>query len=206
MSKKVATVGGTPTWRRGMTAVLAEAGYTTAECESILEWRPGRGGTAIVMLTTGPEERQAITDFVADYPHIPIVAVIPQLDVASFAEAIRAGAAGAVDEAEDTEVFARSIEAAIGGRVEAAHQLVAAMASRIPSSPDPQAWITGDEAEWLRALADGATVAALAERIGYSERETFRMLGELYAKVGVRNRTEAIIWATRHGVLDPASR
>ena len=80
------------------------------------------------------------------------------------------------------------------------------MASRIPSSPDPQAWITGDEAEWLRALADGATVAALAERIGYSERETFRMLGELYAKVGVRNRTEAIIWATRHGVLDPASR
>jgi DNA-binding NarL/FixJ family response regulator len=203
MPRKVATVGGTPTWRRGMAAVLTEAGYTTVGYESLSGWRPGRGGVAIVMWAAEPEERQMITDFVAEYPHIPVMAVVPRMDVGTFAETIRAGAAGAIDEADEEAVFARTIDAAISGRVDAARQLVAAMARRIPSSPEPSAWVAADEADWLRALADGATVAALAEQIGYSERETFRMLGELYAKLGVKNRTEAIIWATRHGVLDP---
>jgi len=30
----------------------------------------------------------------------------------------------------------------------------------------------------------------------------FRILRDLYARIGVRNRTDAIIWATRHGLLD----
>ena len=42
----------------------------------------------------------------------------------------------------------------------------------------------------------------MADMVGYSEREMFRVLNELYATLGVDNRTQAIIWATRHGILD----
>lgn len=75
-------------------------------------------------------------------------------------------------------------------------------AIRIPTSPDAGSYISEEESGWLRSLAAGITVAGLADRVGYSERETYRTLGELYTKIGVTNRTQAIIWATRHGVFD----
>ena len=56
--------------------------------------------------------------------------------------------------------------------------------------------------DWLRALAAGATVHQLAERIGYSEREMYRLLRAVYDRLGVPNRTQALVWATRQGILD----
>jgi DNA-binding NarL/FixJ family response regulator len=55
--------------------------------------------------------------------------------------------------------------------------------------------------EWLRALAQGITVAQLAERHGYSERAMFRHLRDLYARMGAKGRTEALMLANRRGWL-----
>ena len=63
-------------------------------------------------------------------------------------------------------------------------------------------WLTEDDFVNINGLAAGATVAELAEGAGYSEREMFRILKQLYAALGVENRTQAIIWATRHGILE----
>ncbi|MCJ7725810.1 MAG: hypothetical protein MUP76_05410 [Acidimicrobiia bacterium] len=61
--------------------------------------------------------------------------------------------------------------------------------------------ITRDEATWLIALSRGTTVVRLADDAGYSERAMFRRLADLYARLGARGRTEALITAERLGLL-----
>jgi DNA-binding CsgD family transcriptional regulator len=54
----------------------------------------------------------------------------------------------------------------------------------------------------LRHLADSGTVASLARTVGYSEREMYRLLGGVYARLGASNRTEALLLAERWGLLE----
>jgi DNA-binding NarL/FixJ family response regulator len=204
MVQRIAIVGGKPTWQRGMEAMVADLGFGTVVCADLPSWEPGRGGQAVVVFISDDETLDTIVDFAAEYPHIPVVAVIPDLDLASLARAVRAGASGAIDDADPADELREVISSALRGRVSAPIHLARAMAQRIPPPPEISATVDGREAEWLQLLARGETVASLAEHIGYSERETYRMLGDLYQRLGVTNRTEAIIWATRHGVLDAA--
>jgi DNA-binding NarL/FixJ family response regulator len=202
---KIAVVGGSPTWRRGVSATLADAGYTATEMDTLDAWKPGRGGRALVAYIGGAASLESVGEFAQQYPHIPVVAVVAELNVGSFAEAVRAGAMVAIDDGDPVESFATVIETALLGRSAVPETIVRAMASRIPSAPDPSRWLTPDEADWLRELAGGKTVADLADAVGYSEREMFRTLRDTYARIGVRSRTEAIIWATRHGLLEETS-
>lgn len=57
------------------------------------------------------------------------------------------------------------------------------------------------ELGWLRLVADGVTVAELARRSAYSEREMYRLLGATYRRLGASTRTEALIAAQRAGLL-----
>jgi DNA-binding NarL/FixJ family response regulator len=61
--------------------------------------------------------------------------------------------------------------------------------------------LSDDEIGWLRQLADGVTVARLAEHVGYSERMMFRLLSDLYGRLGVDNRTKALMRARDEGWL-----
>ena len=63
--------------------------------------------------------------------------------------------------------------------------------------------VTPREAAWLRALADGVTVASLARASGYSQREMYRLLAAVYARLGTDNRTDALLRADRAGLLAP---
>jgi DNA-binding CsgD family transcriptional regulator len=56
--------------------------------------------------------------------------------------------------------------------------------------------------ERLRLLARGVHVSEMARRQGYSERAMFRLLGELFRRMRVRNRHEAVVLAARWGLLD----
>ncbi len=201
MRRKIAVVGGTPTWRRGIGASLADSGFTPVDLAELGAWRPGRGGMAVVVWMGDAGALDEVSAFDSTYPAIPVVGVVPALEVGALATALRAGATAVLDEAAPTPAFGHTIEAALGANTVLPKHLAVAMATRVPTTPDAGSWVDETEASWLRDLASGTTVAGLAERIGYSERETFRMLNDLYEKIGVRNRTEAIIWAARHGLL-----
>ena len=182
--------------------MITDLGYGSVSFPDLAAWRPGRGGRAVVVFVPSDEVVDELVDFTTEHAHIPVVAVIPELDLASFAEVVRAGAWGAVDDSDAESALSEAIRSAVSDRVSVPLPIMRAMAQRIPPPNEVDVIVDDTEADWLRALAGGETVAALAERIGYSERETYRLLGALYQKIGVTNRTEAIIWATRHGVLE----
>lgn len=179
--------------------MLSDLGFEATEFDSLDEWTPGRGGAAVLLWVDG-ESQTDISSFVESFPLIPVVAMFPRLDLDTAAAVVRSGASGVLAESDPIAVIGGALHAAIAGLAALPRQIALAMSDRVPEGSTYD-WINQEQGDWLVALAEGVTVGELAERIGWSERETFRMLGDLYRHLGVKNRTEAIIWATRHGLV-----
>lgn len=179
--------------------MLSDLGFEATELESLADWTPGHGGAAVMLWVDG-ESQSTISAFVEGFPLIPVVAMFPRLDLDTAAAVVRSGASGVLAESDPVAVIGETLRAAITGLVALPRQIALAMSDRVPEGSTYE-WITREQGDWLLALAEGVTVGELADRIGWSERETFRMLGDLYRNLGVRNRTEAIIWAARHGLV-----
>jgi DNA-binding NarL/FixJ family response regulator len=184
-----------------MAAILEGDGLETASFESLEDWAPGLGG-AVVFLRATSAPGADVSAFVEDHPHIPLLAVVDSMEVSTFAEWVRAGAAGVLAESEDPADFVRSALASRSDRSVVPLKVMRAMAERVPTHDDLSTWIDAGERVWLREMAAGCTVAELANELGYSERAMFRNLRRLYVRLGVKNRTEALLWAERSGVFD----
>ena len=182
--------------------MLGDAGFEPVESPTLSEWEPGRHGLAVIVDIGFEGALAELAAFSDEHPHIPVIAVLEMLNLASYAGAIRSGASAALAENDPIETMVSVLAAALEGRSAVPFEVIRSMAARIPAAPEPSAWVTEDEAEWLKRLATGDTVARLANHAGYSEREMFRLLNSMYLRIGVSNRTEAIVWAARHGVLD----
>lgn len=139
---------------------------------------------------------------VAEWRHrlagCPIVAVLPTLRVALVQRVIAAGAAGVVGCCADPEELAETVHAAIAGKTVLPCEVVRALTA---DAERPRG-VSTQERAWLKALAAGATVADVARRFAYSERQLYRHLGALYARLGASGKTEALLRAERAGLLD----
>lgn len=65
--------------------------------------------------------------------------------------------------------------------------------------------LTDQEIDWLRQLVAGARSVEVAGRSGYSERSFYRALSELWSRLGVRDRNEAIVLAISKGWVEAAA-
>src|SRR5574341_2358746 len=65
---------------------------------------------------------------------------------------------------------------------------------------DPQISLTRRERDILRLLAQGLSNKEIAEQLGLSEKTVRNRLSEILSTLGVRNRTQAAIWAKEHGL------
>ena len=200
--QRIGVVGGTPMWRRGVTSVLADAGYLAVEHPGLSEWRPGRSGRALLLYVAAASDLLPLSEFAEAHPHIPVIVVAPELGVAEFAASVKAGAISAISADEPGELLLATLEHAIAGRASAAVSIVRALSMRIAAGFGEALSIDAVSIARLKSLAAGSTVSQMASETGFSEREMFRLLGELYSRIGVANRTEAIVWASRHGLLD----
>ncbi|MFE6894421.1 LuxR C-terminal-related transcriptional regulator [Streptomyces sp. NPDC057694] len=61
--------------------------------------------------------------------------------------------------------------------------------------------LTSREVDVLRLLADGLSTAEVASRLNYSERTIKNILHDVVARLKLRNRTQAVAYAIRTGVL-----
>jgi DNA-binding NarL/FixJ family response regulator len=57
------------------------------------------------------------------------------------------------------------------------------------------------ELKLLKVLAEGATNREIAERMYWSETTVKRKLSEVFQKLGVSNRAQAVAVAMRHGLI-----
>jgi DNA-binding NarL/FixJ family response regulator len=188
-----------------MADALGEAGFDVTSVEDPTDWQAGRDGSALVMSVGDQDQLEVLQSFSDEHPHIPVVAVVSEVQLVALARVVRSGAVSAIDDHCDAESLALTVEGALHGLTVMPGRLAAGMAQLVPDDSELGSLVSTEQAMWLRSMAGGMTVADLAEDVGYSERAMFRNLKALYLRLGVQNRTEALIWATRNSVLADGS-
>lgn len=97
-----------------------------------------------------------------------------------------------------------AMDAAMNGLATVPTALIRARPSSSVRAREIIANVDIEKRGWLEALSNGISTAQLAGQIGFSEREMYRRLRDLYGRMGVRNRTEALVWATYCGIIQPS--
>ena len=141
-----------------------------------------------------------------------VVVLTTYADDASVLGALRAGARGYLTKDAGADEIRAAIEAVARG--EAAldpavqHHVVAALAGGVITTPDEPAplpdGLTPREAEVLALIARGMTNGEIAAELVVSEATVKSHVNHLFAKAGVRDRAQAVAYAFRHGLADPA--
>jgi DNA-binding NarL/FixJ family response regulator len=131
---------------------------------------------------------------------VPIVALLP--DETHAAVAWTAGAQGLLLRDADAERLAAAVTAVAHGLTAFDPALVAALAPVREQSPlPPLEALTPRELEVLRLLAEGLSNKAIARRLGISEHTVKFHTNAILGKLGAQSRTEAVVRATRLGLI-----
>jgi two-component system response regulator DegU len=120
---------------------------------------------------------------------------------------LESGAVGYVLKDEALETLASAVRAAAQGDSwlspavarQVVHRAVAQVAPS-PSLPAELSSLTPSERQVLSLLAQGLDNAAIAERLVVTKRTVQNHVSNVYGKLGVNSRTEAMLYAIRHGL------
>jgi DNA-binding NarL/FixJ family response regulator len=140
----------------------------------------------------------------AAQPGVAVVVLTSFSDRDRILRALDAGAAGyLLKDAEPADLL-RAIEAAARGEApldpKAARALLSAR--RSPTTSDS---LSEREREVLAMVAEGLPNKVIARQLAISEKTVKAHLTSVYRQIGVTDRTQAALWAERHGVSRDAS-
>jgi DNA-binding NarL/FixJ family response regulator len=202
VSDWIAVVDPSPAYRRGIMAILGDVGAEPETPDDLLAW-VGRRPRRVIFLTLASDHDWELLLRLRQASAEPIVvAVLSDSSVAAYLRALSAGAAAAVPRDASPERMRQIVTEALHGVSLLPTEVVQALAQTTEQVTDEdRVGLADHEITWLRELASGRTVSELAERSGYSERAMFRLLRKTYARMQVRNRTEALLRARQQGWL-----
>jgi DNA-binding NarL/FixJ family response regulator len=158
---------------------------------------------------------EATERIVAEHPGTRVLVLTTfDLDEYAFA-ALRAGAAGfLLKDARPAELVAAIRAVASGDAVvspRVTRRMLDLFSDRLPRAgasddsppgPDPRlADLTPRELEVLRTVAEGLSNAEIAERLVLSEATVKTHVGRILAKLGVRDRVQAVVLAYETGLV-----
>jgi DNA-binding NarL/FixJ family response regulator len=200
-NRHIAVCDRASSYRRGLGAALETAGYAVDDIDDIRVEAVVSGAEAVLFTVRSTSDWQVLRELLKVNPGIKAIALLVDATPDRHAEALRCGAHGAVAWEAPPEQIVAVVTAALDGFALLPSGVAQSMAVTGPPLHDPE-WITAEEVEWLKLLAKGATVQQLATKVGYSERALYRLLHGLYGRMRVASRTEAILQASRWGLLD----
>ncbi|WP_409492215.1 response regulator [Amycolatopsis sp. cmx-11-12] len=120
-------------------------------------------------------------------------------------QALRAGAAGYLLKDLPADELADAIRLAHAGITQldtsVARRLAAAAPSAEPARPAPAEVLTSRETAVLRLVAVGSTNREIAARLYLSEGTVKNHISRILGRLGLRDRTQAAIYARDHGLL-----
>ena len=154
---------------------------------------------------------QATTVISSERPRTRVVALTTfDLDEYAFA-AIRAGASAFLLKDARGEDIVDAIRVVHAGHAVVAPSTTRRLIEHLAMSPGFDASradavlepLTAREAEVLRAVATGATNAQIAERLHLSEATVKTHVGHVLAKLGLRDRVQAVVLAYESGLVTP---
>ena len=188
-----------PLFRVGVMTAAAQDGITVDEPADVLGWAVQQPEPIVLISLTSPVQWDLLTRLHRESPNATVIGLHDDVTENLSLRAIMAGAVSVLPRDATPQVLCNVCMAVRQG---IATLPIASLLELVRSG---RRWAAEDvvleerESAWLRRLAGGLTVAQIAEAAGYSERMMFRLLRDLYAKLGVSGRTEALLCAREHG-------
>jgi DNA-binding NarL/FixJ family response regulator len=137
----------------------------------------------------------------------PVLALTTFDDDELLSGVLRAGAAGFVLKDSPTDDLIRAVRVVAGGgswldptvtaRVLTTYRQAPAAASGAPRLPET---LTAREVDVLQAMARGLSNSEIAQTFVISELTVKSHVGRIFAKLGLRDRAAAIVYAYEHGI------
>ncbi|MFI6770252.1 response regulator [Streptomyces sp. NPDC050355] len=147
----------------------------------------------------------------ADHPGTQVVVLTTYADDDSLFPALQAGARGYLTKDADGDEIVRAIDDVLSGEAGLSPRIQRRLLERVtepvrplPQPPDePPDGLTAREAEVLRLVADGQSNPEIARTLHVSTATVKTHINNLFAKAGLRDRTQAVHYAYRHGLAQP---
>ncbi len=150
----------------------------------------------------------ATTALHEELPSVRVLVLTTYADEQSIMPALRAGAAGYLTKDASAEQIEAAIRAVHAGQTHldpaVQEQLVSAVLNQ-PSAPvvEPVDGLTSREAEVLSLIAAGLSNTEIGERLVLSNATVKTHINRIFAKVGARDRAQAVRYAYQHGLATP---
>ena len=157
----------------------------------------------------GSDGLQSLPRIKAASPTTSIIMLTTYANPGYLARAINNGAAGYLSKEVDPEQIVRAVRAAAAGDELIDRALLqtalAGAVDNTPPTPEPE--IPGEalserELDVLRLIATGMSNAAIADALSISLATVKTHIRHILERLHVSDRTQAALWAVRHGIVD----
>jgi two-component system response regulator NreC len=152
-----------------------------------------------------PDGVKALSELRNNGQQVPVIVVVPHDDAPLLIEAAESGVAGLVPKPAEAEAIRGAIEVVRAGGSylhprEAMRMVEVVTAGRATS--EVEVHLTKRETEVLALLSRGHPARLMADELGLSERTINTHVANLYRKLGVSNRVEALRRALQHKLIE----
>jgi DNA-binding NarL/FixJ family response regulator len=146
---------------------------------------------------------EVITELKQDFPEAHILVLTSSSDEEAVLTAVQSGALGYLMKDSTPEELVEAIRAVHHGRPflqpSVAFKFMQAMKRPSTTLEEP---LTGREREILRYVAHGLSNQEIADRLTISERTVRTHISHILDKLDLENRTQAALYALRHGLTN----
>ncbi len=132
-------------------------------------------------------------------PHLPVVILTSFSERDRILDAIDAGAVGYLLKDAEPEELLRGVRSAAQGESPFSPKAAKALLS-LGSQRKAADDLTPREREILTALCTGLANKQIARKLGISEKTVKSHLTRVFSRIGVQDRTQAVLWAERNGL------
>ena len=188
-----------PAFCRGVMAILRDTGFEAEVPNDILAWLHDDQTKLLFLSLLTPQDWILLEELKHRDPHAAVVAFLDDMSMPSHVRALTAGAIAALPRDASPSSIREAFTAVLNGHAVIPIAVLRELLQR-PAETDARR-LSQRERDWLHDLANGMTINHLAAKAGYSERMMFRMLRDLYTRLGAKTKVEALMRARENGWL-----
>jgi two-component system NarL family response regulator len=148
---------------------------------------------------------EATRKIVTEYPEIKVL-VLTTFDADSYVlQALRAGASGYVLKNSQAAAIVSSILAVMAGERVMASEVANRVLDMLTGTTTPKEFydgLTAREVEILKLLATGKANKQIAFHLRISEKTVRNHISNMYAKLQIYDRSQAVLYAVRKGLIE----
>ncbi len=182
--------------------IVAEAASGEAACQAFSQYRPDV--TVMDISLPGMSGLEATRRIVHRDPDAWVLIFSMHEDTVFVERALRSGARGYITKSSAPETLVTAVSKIAGGGIYLDPQLAQHLAFRKACGQDePWSDLSTREFEIFYLLAQGLTVACIAERLSLSAKTVANYGTQIKAKLNVAGTGELVRLAIRHGLLSP---